>query len=58
MLEAGRQIIDASESNSRINLQFDIDWKDRPDESCSVMVGDRGVDMEAATNFGVRGIEV
>ena len=56
MLEAGRQIIDASESNSRMNLQFDINWKDRPDESSSVMVGDRGVDMEAATNFGVRGL--
>lgn len=56
MLEAGRQIIDASESNSRMNLQFDINWKDRPDESSSVMVGDRVVDMEAATNFGVRGL--
>ena len=55
MLEAGRQIINASENNININLKFDIDWKDRPDESSSVMVGDRNVDMAAAVNFGVRG---
>ena len=55
MLEAGRQIINASENNINMNLKFDIDWKDRPDESSSVMVGDRNVDMAAAVNFGVRG---
>ncbi|MDE0953831.1 MAG: HAD hydrolase-like protein, partial [Candidatus Poseidoniales archaeon] len=56
MLEAARQIISASENNLEVNLKFDIAWKNRPDESTSVMVGDRGVDMEAALNFGVRGI--
>jgi histidinol phosphatase-like enzyme len=56
MLEASRQIISASENNLDINLNFGIDWIDRFDESSSVMVGDRGVDMEAASNFGVRGI--
>ena len=56
MLEAARQIISASENNLEVNLKFDIAWENRPDESTSVMVGDRGVDMEAALNFGVRGI--
>ena len=56
MLEAARQIISAAENNLEVNLKFDIAWKNRPDESTSVMVGDRGVDMEAALNFGVRGI--
>jgi len=55
MLEAGRQIISASENNIIPNLKFDIDWENRPDESTSVMVGDRNVDMAAASNFGVRG---
>ena len=35
---------------------YDADWLDRPDESTSFMVGDRGVDMAAAEQFGVRGI--
>ena len=56
MLEAGRQIISASENNINIKLRFDVEWKDRPDESSSVMVGDRAVDMAAASNFGVRGL--
>ncbi len=56
MLEASRQIIFASENNIDINLSFDTEWTDRFDESGSVMVGDRAVDMEAASNFGVRGI--
>ena len=56
MLEAGRQIISASEKNIDINLKFDNDWNDNHDESKSIMVGDRDVDMRAALNFGVRGI--
>lgn len=56
MLEAGRQIISASEKNIDINLRFDNDWNDAHDESKSVMVGDRDVDMRAAFNFGVKGI--
>ena len=56
MLEAGRQIISASENGEEINLKFDMEWKNRPDESSSVMVGDRGVDMEAAFNYGVKGL--
>ena len=39
-----------------LNLLYDADWVDRPDESTSFMVGDRGVDMAAAEQFGVRGI--
>jgi histidinol phosphatase-like enzyme len=56
MLEAGRQIISASEKNIEIKLRFDNDWVDKPDESDSIMVGDRDVDMRAAFNFGVKGI--
>ena len=59
MLEAGRQLIEAASSNadfSSLRLQFDADWVERPDESTSFMVGDRGVDMAAAESFGVRGI--
>lgn len=57
MLEAGRQIITAAENNDEINLKFGPEWVNRPDESSSVMVGDRGVDMDAAFNFGVRGLQ-
>ncbi|MEK9738954.1 MAG: HAD-IIIA family hydrolase [Euryarchaeota archaeon] len=52
MLEAGRQLMDAASSNAdfaSIKLLYDA-------ESTSFMVGDRGVDMAAAENFGVRGI--
>ena len=59
MLEAGRQLIDAAsvESSMRgLALKFGDDWINRPDESTSVMVGDRGVDMSAAARFGVDGI--
>ena len=56
MLEAARQIISASEKNIEIKLRFDNDWHDRHDESESIMVGDRDVDMGAAFNFGVKGI--
>jgi histidinol phosphatase-like enzyme len=59
MLEAGRQLIDAASSDismRQLNLKFGDDWTDRPDESTSVMVGDRGVDMSAAVRFGVVGV--
>ena len=56
MLEAARQIISASEKNIEIKLRFDNDWHDHHDESKSIMVGDRDVDMGAAFNFGVKGI--
>ena len=55
MLEAGRQIISASENNLEINLKFDNEYI-KSDESTSIMVGDREVDMHAAYNFGVKGI--
>jgi len=59
MLEAGRQMIDAASTEPSmrgLNLKFGDDWINRPDESHSVMVGDRGVDMSAAARFGVDGI--
>ena len=58
MLEAGRQLIEAASNGleNRVSLYFDEDWVDRPDESGSVMVGDRGVDMAAALAFGVQGL--
>ena len=57
MLEAGRQIIEAAESRvllSEGDIKFGDEWKNRPSEVNSVMVGDRNVDMEAAKSFGVR----
>ena len=59
MLEAGRQLVEAASNNvdfTSMELLFDAEWVERPDESTSFMVGDRGVDMAAAENFGVRGI--
>ena len=56
MLEAARQIISESEKNVEIKLKFDNDWDEKSDESNSIMVGDREVDMMAAFNFGVKGI--
>ena len=59
MLEAGRQLIDAASTDPLMEgfqLKYGDEWVDRPDESTSVMVGDRGVDMSAATRFGVRGV--
>ena len=56
MLEAARQIISASENNVEIKLKFDNDGNEKSDESDSIMVGDRDVDMMAAFNFGVKGI--
>tara|TARA_B100000900_G_scaffold416102_1_gene449107 strand:- start:905 stop:1540 length:636 start_codon:yes stop_codon:yes gene_type:complete len=55
MLEAGRQIINAAEKNIEIKLRFGSSF-DKYDESGSIMVGDRDVDMQAAYNFGVKGI--
>ncbi|MBT3357587.1 MAG: HAD-IIIA family hydrolase [Euryarchaeota archaeon] len=55
MLEAGRQILDAAENSTQPNLLFDEKWMDRPDESNSIMVGDREVDMIAASRYGVKG---
>ena len=59
MLEAGRQLLDAASSNPSMDgqtIQFGDEWPSRPDESTSVMVGARGVDMSAAVRFGVRGV--
>jgi histidinol-phosphate phosphatase family protein len=59
MLEAGRQLMEAASNNvdfTSFQPLFDAEWVERPDESTSFMVGDRGVDMAAAENFGVRGI--
>ncbi len=59
MLEAGRQLLDAAADGTdfdALRLKFDDEWSNRPDESTSVMVGDRGVDMAAAHTFGVTGL--
>ena len=58
MLEAGRQILENAEKSpgSVNNLFFGNDWKDRPDESSSIMVGDLPTDMMAAEAHGVRGL--
>ena len=58
MLEAGRQLIDAASQgiSNTIEISYGQDWLDRADESKSVMVGDRDVDMAAASEFGVRGL--
>jgi len=58
MLEAGRQILEHAEKSpgSDNNLFFGNDWKDRPDESSSIMVGDLPTDMMAAEAHGVRGL--
>ena len=57
MLEAGRQLIDNAtlDSNqSELELLFGDDWVDRPDDSSSFMVGDRQVDIIAATRYGIK----
>ncbi|DAC27879.1 MAG TPA: HAD-IIIA family hydrolase [Candidatus Thalassarchaeaceae archaeon] len=62
MLEAGRQLIEAAESGLLLDDESFIDAEAYAssdfDETSSVMVGDRSVDMEAADAFGVRGIQV
>ncbi len=60
MLEAGRQILDSASKNivlSESNFNYSTNYVPF-DESSSVMVGDRGVDMIAAANHNVRGIRV
>ena len=42
--------------SNTIEISYGQDWLDRADESKSVMVGDRDVDMAAASEFGVRGL--
>ncbi|MEE3270285.1 MAG: HAD-IIIA family hydrolase [Candidatus Thermoplasmatota archaeon] len=58
MLEAGRQLIDRASKDSSLeglNLLYGDDWIDRPDDSLSFMVGDRQVDMIAASRYGIKG---
>ncbi len=58
MLEASRQIMNHAHSDSSLSgltILYGPDWKDRPSEEGSVMVGDRGVDMKASAEFGVIG---
>ena len=60
MLQAGRQILEAAHQNFTLNdsnFTYAEDYKSF-DESNSVMVGDRLVDMEAASNHSVHGIHV
>lgn len=60
MLQAGRQIIQAAHEGMELNdtnFNYNQDYINF-DESNSVMVGDRGVDMQAALNHDVRGIRV
>jgi len=59
MLEAGRQLIDAAHSRPGewVDIKFGKDWENRPDESGSIMVGDRDSDMQAARSHGVKGIQ-
>ena len=57
MLEAGRQILDAADAGKSLretDIKFGDNWKDRPSELDSVMVGDRNVDIMAASAHGVR----
>ena len=53
MLEAGRQILSNSYKEN-IDILYGKNWINRPDESESVMVGDRDVDRLAAENYGVK----
>ena len=54
MLQVGRQIIDATESNNQISkFDYGIDYSPR-DEGNSFMVGDRIADMKAGLNHDVR----
>ena len=57
MLEAGRQVIDAAEAGKSLHegdIKFGDNWRDRPSELNSVMVGDRDVDIMAAAAHGVK----
>ncbi len=60
MLQAGRQILEAAHNNLILN-ETNFNYAEQYnafDESQSVMVGDRMVDMEAASNHSVHGIHV
>ena len=57
MLEAGRQII--NNANQKVSDQQNVvlygdKWVNKPDESESIMVGDRDVDQLAADSYGVK----
>tara|TARA_B100000686_G_scaffold354044_1_gene462339 strand:+ start:6970 stop:7542 length:573 start_codon:yes stop_codon:yes gene_type:complete len=57
MLEAGRQLIDKAAVDPNLTdleLLYGDDWLDRPDDSNSFMVGDRQVDIIAATRYGIK----
>ena len=58
MLEAGRQIVDNAHTfpGKPNNISYGDDWIDRPDESGSILIGDRESDIIAAGRFGVKGI--
>ena len=60
MLQAGRQILEAAHNKlilNKANFNY-AEQYNAFDESQSVMVGDRMVDMEAASNHSVHGIHV
>ena len=59
MLEAGRQLIEISQINpdQPIHISYGKNWKKRPSEKGSILVGDRESDILAAETFGVRGIQ-
>ena len=59
MLEAGRQLIEISQINpdQPISISYGKNWKKRPSEKGSILVGDRESDILAAQTFGVRGIQ-
>jgi histidinol-phosphate phosphatase family protein len=56
MLEAGRQILDHAHigNDKKINILYDHEWKNRPEETSSIMVGDRNVDLLASQCYGVK----
>ena len=58
MLEAGRQLIDNAtlDSNQSELSCYLVMIADRPDDSSSFMVGDRQVDIIAATRYGIKAI--
>jgi len=58
MLEAGRQLIDKASTDPSLEgleILYGDDWADRPDDTSSFMVGDRQVDMIAASRYGIKG---
>jgi len=60
MLQAGRQILEAAHKGIELddsNFTYNHEYSSF-DESTSVMVGDRYVDMVAASNHSVHGIQV